>query len=392
MNKKDAQALKDFPKDITDRADTPCYLISEDVIKRNCEILDRVQKATGAKILLAMKAFALPKVFPLIRKYLHGVCASGPIEAQMGREDFNREVHTYSPAFTPDQMRRTIQFSDHIVFNSVSQWHAHRDAIKASGKNIEIGIRCNPGHAEVEVDLYNPCVPGSRFGVNPEDLEGVDLTGISGLHFHAMCEQNSDVLVRVLDSFEKRFGHLIDRMRWINFGGGHHITRDDYDIDLLINTVNDFRRRHNNINVYLEPGEAVVLNAGVFVTQVLDRIHNGMDIAIADSSAETHMPDVLAMPYRPHLVGAGEADEKKNTFKIGCISCLAGDFIGTYSFDEPLKIGQRLVFTDMALYSFVKNTNFNGVELPSLITFSLERGTFDIVRKFGYEDYRSRLA
>lgn len=390
---KDLETLKDFPKQITDRAETPCYLISEDVIRRNCEILDSVQKRTGAKILLAMKAFALPKVFPIIREYLHGVCASGPIEAQMGREEFDREVHTYSPAFTKDQMQRTIKFSDHIVFNSVSQWHAHRDAIKASGKNIEIGLRCNPGHAEVEIDLYNPCIPGSRFGVNPEDLENIDLTGISGLHFHAMCEQDSDVLVRVLASFEKRFGHLIDRMEWINFGGGHHITRHDYDIELLVNTINVFRKRHNNIRVYLEPGEAVVLNAGVFITQVLDIIRNGVDIIIADSSAETHMPDVLAMPYRPHLVGSGEAAaDNKHTYKIGCISCLAGDFIGLYSFDEPVKTGQRLVFTDMALYSFVKNTNFNGVELPSLITFSLEKGTFDIVRKFGYEDYRSRLA
>lgn len=391
MNK-DLQALKDFPREYTDRAETPCYLISEDVIRRNCEILDSVQKRTGAKILLAMKAFALPKVFPIIREYLHGVCASGPIEAQMGREEMGLEVHTYSPAFTKDQMERTIKFSDHIVFNSVSQWHAHRDAIKASGKNIEIGIRCNPGHAEVEVDLYNPCIPGSRFGVNPEDLEGIDLTGISGLHFHAMCEQDSDVLVRVLASFEKRFGHLIDRMEWINFGGGHHITRQDYDIDLLVSTINDFRKRHNNIRVYLEPGEAVVLNAGVFITQVLDIIHNGVDIIIADSSAETHMPDVLAMPYRPHLVGAGDAGtDNKHTYKIGCISCLAGDFIGSYSFDEPVQTGQRLVFTDMALYSFVKNTNFNGVELPSLITFSIENGTFDVVRNFGYEDYRSRL-
>ena len=389
---KDTQALKDFPKEYTDRAETPCYLISEDVIKRNCEILDSVQKATGAKIMLAMKAFALPKVFPIISKYLQGVCASGPIEAQMGREEFDREVHTYSPAFTKDQMRRTIEFSDHIVFNSISQWHAHRDAIQASGKDITIGLRCNPGHAEVEVDLYNPCVPGSRFGVNPEDLEGIDLTGITGLHFHAMCEQNSDVLVRVLASFEKRFGHLINKMKWINFGGGHHITRDDYDVQLLISTINDFRKRHNNIEVYLEPGEAVVLNAGVFVTEVLDTIKNGVDIAIVNSSAETHMPDVLAMPYRPHLVGAGEPQDNKHAYKIGCISCLAGDFIGTYSFKEPLKLGDRLVFTDMALYSFVKNTNFNGVELPSLITFSIENGTFDVVRRFGYEDYRSRLA
>ncbi|WP_303850311.1 carboxynorspermidine decarboxylase [Seleniivibrio woodruffii] len=384
--------ISDFPKEITDRVETPCYLISEDVIRRNCEILDGVQKRTGAKILLAMKAFALPKVFPLIAQYLHGVCASGPIEAQMGREEFGREVHTYSPAFKNEQMARTIEFSDHIVFNSVSQWHTHREAIAVSGRNIEVGLRVNPGHAEVEVELYNPCLPGSRFGVNPEDLEGVDLTGISGLHFHAMCEQNADVLTRVLASFEKRFGHLIGQMKWINFGGGHHITRDDYDVELLCETINGFRSRHNGIQVYLEPGEAVVLNAGVFVTQVLDVIRNGVDIAVVDSSAETHMPDVLAMPYRPVLVGAGQAGEFAHDFKIGCISCLAGDFIGTYSFPEKLKIGDRLVFTDMALYSFVKNTNFNGVELPDLTVFSLEKGTLEVVRRFGYEDYKNRLS
>jgi len=384
------QALKDFPREITDRAETPCYLISEDVIRRNCEILNSVQKRTGAKIMLALKAFALPKVFPLISSYLHGVCASGPIEAQLGYEEFKRETHTYSPAFTDSQMERTIKFSDHIVFNSISQWHLHRDKIKAGGKHIEIGLRVNPGHAEVEVELYNPCLPGSRFGVSSQDLEGVDLTGIDGLHFHAMCEQNSDVLERVLASFEKRFGHLIPQMKWINFGGGHHITREDYDLDLLCRLINDFRKKYNNIQVYLEPGEAVVLNAGVFVTSVLDTIHNGMDIAVCDCSAETHMPDVLAMPYRPKLIG--EPETGKYTYRLGGISCLSGDVIGDYKFNEPLKRGDRLVFTDMALYSFVKNTNFNGVELPSLITFSLEKGTFEVVRKFGYEDYKNRIS
>jgi carboxynorspermidine decarboxylase len=386
----DNQALKDFPREITDRAETPCYLISEDVIRRNCEILDSVQKRTGAKIMLALKAFALPKVFPLISSYLHGVCASGPIEAQLGYEEFKRETHTYSPAFTDSQMERTIKFSDHIVFNSISQWHLHRDKIKAGGKHIEIGLRVNPGHAEVEVELYNPCLPGSRFGVSPQDLEGVDLTGIDGLHFHAMCEQNSDVLERVLASFEKRFGHLIPQMKWINFGGGHHITREDYDLELLCRLINDFRKKYNNIQIYLEPGEAVVLNAGVFVTSVLDTIHNGMDIAVCDCSAETHMPDVLAMPYRPKLIG--EPENGKYTYRLGGISCLSGDVIGDYKFNEPLKRGDRLVFTDMALYSFVKNTNFNGVELPSLITFSLEKGTFEVVRKFGYEDYKNRIS
>jgi carboxynorspermidine decarboxylase len=271
-------------------------------------------------------------------------------------------------------------------------WKLYRNRVKESYKEIETGLRVNPGHAEVEVELYNPCVPGSRFGVNPEHLEGEDLTGITGLHFHAMCEQGADVLKRVLASFEKRFGHLIPQMKWINFGGGHHITRDDYDIELLCRIVTDFRKRYDGITVYLEPGEAVVLNAGVFVTQVLDTVTNGMDVAVLDCSAETHMPDVLAMPYRPNLIGSGQAGEKNHTYRLGGISCLAGDVIGDYSFDKPLKRGDRLVFTDMALYSFVKNTNFNGVELPSIITFSLENDTLDIVRRFGYEDYLSRIS
>ena len=385
---KDTRAHRDFPAAVTDSVKTPCYLISREVIKRNCEILDSVQKRTGAKILLALKAFALPAVFPLISQFLQGVCASGPIEAQLGREEFGREVHTYSPAFTDEQFERTVKYSDHIVFNSINQWQLFKGKIPA---DKHVGLRVNPGHAEVEVDLYNPCIPGSRFGVNPADLEGVDLTGIDGLHFHAMCEQDSDVLVRVLESFEKRFGHLIPKMKWVNFGGGHHITRYDYDIELLAETVTSFRKRYNNIDVYLEPGEAVVLDAGVFVTQVLDTIVNGVPIAILDCSAETHMPDVLAMPYRPHLIGAREPGEKQFSYKLGGISCLAGDFIGTYSFDDTLTRGSRLVFTDMALYSFVKNTTFNGVELPDLAVFD-KSGSVEVVRKFGYDDYKGRIS
>lgn len=388
----DDRLLHDFPPAFTDRVETPCYLLSEDVIAANCRILETVQQRTGAKILLALKAFALPALFPLIARSLHGVCASGPIEAQLGREDFSREVHTYAPAYTSGQMERVIRYSDHILFNSVAQWHRHRDAIAASGEKIEVGLRVNPGHSEVEIDLYNPCLPGSRFGILAEDLEGVDLTGIAGLHFHALCEQGADVLVRVLDSFEQGFGRILPRLQWVNFGGGHHITRDAYDLDLLCRAISGFRKRHGNIGVYLEPGEAVVLHGGVFVTTVLDTIRNGMDIAILDCSAETHMPDVLAMPYRPHILGAASPGELPHTYRLGGISCLAGDIIGDYSFASPLIPGDRLVLADMALYSFVKNTTFNGVELPSLYTFSRENDSLALQRKFGYADYRNRLA
>ncbi|WP_163338271.1 carboxynorspermidine decarboxylase [Desulfopila sp. IMCC35008] len=388
----DRQTLADFPLEIIGQVRTPCYLVSEDVLHRNCKLLDSIQKRTGAKILLALKAFALPAVFPLIRNYLHGVCASGPIEARLGREEFGREVHTYAPAYTSAQMERVIRYSDHILFNTISQWQTHRDAIHRAGADVEVGLRVNPGHAEVEIDLYNPCLPGSRFGLGPEDLEDVDLAGISGLHFHALCEQNADVLVRVLEHFENRFANYIDQMQWINFGGGHHITRADYDVDLLCETITAFRKRHNNIPVYLEPGEAVVLNGGVFVASVIDTMYNGMDIAILDSSVETHMPDVLAMPYRPHVVGSGEPGDFLHTYRLGGVSCLAGDIVGDYSFPAPLEPGQRLVLTDMALYSFVKNNTFNGVELPSIYTCSLTESTPKLVRHFGYEDYRSRIA
>jgi carboxynorspermidine decarboxylase len=388
----DRQLAYDFSAHCIERVETPCYLLSEDAITRNCRILDQVQQRTGAKILLALKAFALPALMPLIAETLHGVCASGPIEAQLGREDFGREVHTYAPAFTTGQMERVIQYSDHIVFNSLSQWRQHRPAIADSGRRIEVGLRVNPGHSEVEVDLYNPCRPGSRFGLQPEDLDGVDLTGIDGLHFHALCEQGADVLVRVLASFEERFARFLPGRKWVNFGGGHHITRSDYNLDLLCETISAFRDRHDNIEVYLEPGEAVVLNGGVFVTSVLDTIRNGIDIAILDCSAETHLPDVLAMPYRPQIVGAGQPAEFAHTYRLGGISCLAGDVIGDYSFPNPLTAGDRLVLTDMALYSFVKNTTFNGVELPSIYSYSRERETLTLIKKFGYNDYRSRLA
>ena len=392
MADKDEKALADFPARITGRVETPCYLISEEVIRRNCQILGAVQQRTGARILLALKAFAMPALFPLISKTLHGVCASGPIEARMGREKFGREVHTYAPAYSASQMERVIYYSDHIIFNSLNQWRQYREKIHAAGRGIQVGLRVNPGHSEVAIDLYNPCLPGSRFGLQPENLRGLNLTGIDGLHFHALCEQNADVLERVLASFERLYGDYLPHLRWVNFGGGHHITREDYDLDLLCSLINAFRKRHNNIPVYLEPGEAVVLNGGVFVTTVLDIIDHGIKIAIIDSSAETHMPDVLAMPYRPEIIGAENPGVLPHTYRLGGISCLSGDLIGDYSFSETLRPGDRLVLLDMALYSFVKNTTFNGVELPSLLTFNQTADTVSVVRRFGYEDYTNRLS
>jgi carboxynorspermidine decarboxylase len=382
-----------FPSDVLGAVKSPAYVILTDVIEANCRVLDTVQSRTGCRILLALKAFSLPAAFPVIRTYLFGVCASGANEARMGREDFGREVHTYSPAFTDANIDRVVEHSDHIVFNSVAQWHKYRASVAAAGHPVSIGLRVNPGHSEVENALYDPCRAGSRFGVSRVDLDCVDLTGIDGLHFHALCEQGADVLARVLESFEKRFGDLVDRQgfKWVNFGGGHHITKPGYDVDLLCATIGYFTRRHPKVQVYLEPGEAVVFDAGLFVASVVDVVHNGVDIAVLDASAETHTPDVLAMPYRPNVVGAGLPGELAHTYRLGGCSCLSGDFFGEYGFDHQLAVGERIAFTDMALYSFVKNTTFNGVELPSIYTYD-KAGGLKLVREFGYVDFRGRLA
>ncbi len=397
----------DIPQEIIDKVSSPCYLIAEDRIEQNCQLLDMIQQRTGVKILLALKAFALPALFPLIGKYLAGVCASGAIEAQLGKEEFCRKgrhtVHTYSPAYTKEQMERVIAYSDHIIFNSIAQWHLHREAISRAienGSRKKIGLRINPGYAEVAVDLYNPCLPGSRFGLRPENLAGVELSGITGFHFHALCEQGADVFVRVLSHFENDFSQWLNQIEWINFGGGHHITRKNYDVELLIATLKDFQKRYPYLQIYLEPGEAVVFNGGLFITTVLDILSNEKketednipNPVILDCSAETHMPDILAMPYRPEIVGAKEPWQTQYTYRLGGISCLAGDIIGDYSFPKPLAVGERLLLTDMALYSFVKNTTFNGVELPALYRFSQKRGTLHCIRSFGYQDYLNRIS
>jgi carboxynorspermidine decarboxylase len=374
---------------------TPAYVVLMDRVEANCRLLATVRRRTGCKILLAQKAFSLPAAYPLIARYLDGVCASGACEARLGRECFqpNGEVHTYSPAFTGENIGEVIRYSDHIVFNSLSQWRLFREKVAAVDHPLSVGLRVNPGHSEVKVALYDPCRVGSRFGVSRKDLEGVDLSGIDGLHFHALCEQGADVLARVLESFERNFGDIVDAqgIQWVNFGGGHHITKHGYDLDLLCATIDQFQRRHPKVQVYLEPGEAVVYDAGLFVASVVDLVENGVKIAILDASAETHTPDVLAMPYRPEVVGAGLPGEKAHTYRLGGCSCLAGDFFGEYSFGEPLKIGDRVTFSDMALYSFVKNTTFNGVALPSIYTYGKEQG-LKLVREFGYKDFYGRLA
>ena len=370
---------------------SPCYIVDERLLKKNLEVLDFVQKESGAKIILATKAFSMFSTFPLIGKYLKGVTSSSLFEARLGYEEMGKQVHIFSPAYREDEFDEIMKYSDHIVFNSFNQWKLYRDKIKNyKGKKIECGIRINPEYSEIETDMYNPCFENSRMGVTLANFEPEELEGIDGLHFHTMCEQNSDTLARTIKVVDEKFGKYIKNMKWLNFGGGHHITRDDYDIKTLIDSILYIKNKYD-IDVYLEPGEAVALNSGFLVCTVLDIIKNGMDIAILDTSAACHMPDVLEMPYRPNIIGAGSPKEYEYTYRFGGPTCLAGDIIGDYSFKEPLKIGDKLVFCDMAIYSMVKNNTFNGINLPSIVKYSEENGV-EIIKKFGYEDFKGRLS
>lgn len=369
---------------------TPSYLVDQRLLTKNLELLSSVKERTGCKILLAQKAFSMFSVYPLISKYLDGVTSSGVMEARLGYEQMGKEVHTYAPAFADHEIDDVIRYSDHIVFNSFHQWNKFKDKVKNSGKQIECGLRLNPKYSEIDTDIYNPCFTGSRLGITPEQFQADQLDNIDGLHFHTMCEQNSDTLERTLKVVDKTFGSYIKQMKWLNFGGGHHITRADYDIETLIRCI-QFAQDTYGVQVYLEPGEAVALNTGYLVSTVLDTIENGMHLAILDTSAACHMPDVLEMPYRPNIIGAGLPNEKAYTYRLGGPTCLAGDIIGDYSFDAPLKEGDKLIFCDMAHYTMVKNNTFNGMNLPSIALYSQENG-LQIIKQFGYEDFKSRLS
>lgn len=374
------------PQDIQ----TPCYVVDEAALERNLEVLDGVQRRTGCRILMALKGFAMFRVFPLIRRYLRGVAASSLDEARLGCEEFGGEVHVFAPAYKEAEFDELLRYTDHLVFNSFSQWQRFRPLVQGSAKKVACGMRVNPEHSEVKPAIYDPCSRFSRLGVTRENFQQDQLDGISGLHFHNLCELNADSLARTLTAFEARFGEFLGRMHWVNFGGGHHITRQDYDLELLCRLIVDFADRYG-VQVYLEPGEAIALNTGVLVASVLDVLRNEMDIAILDTSAAAHMPDVLEMPYRPAIIGAGQPGERPYTYRLGGLTCLAGDVIGDYSFAEPLEVGSKVVFLDMAHYTMVKNNTFNGVRLPSIALRKLN-GEIKIVRQFGYEDYRNRLS
>jgi len=370
---------------------TPCYVVDERLLRRNLEILNSIQERTGCSILLAQKGFSMFSVYPLIGRYLKGVTCSSLFEARLGYEEMGKEVHIFSPAYIEEEFDEIMNYCDHIIFNSFSQWNKYRDRVKNyKSKEIQCGIRINPEYSEIETPIYNPCYKNSRLGVTLANFRPDELDGIDGLHFHTMCEQGADTLERTLKVVDEKFGKYIKNMKWVNFGGGHHITRPDYDTETLVRCIMSFRDKYG-VDVYLEPGEAVALNTGFLVARVLDIVDNGMKIAILDTSAACHMPDVLEMPYRPNIIGAGQPHEYPYTYKLGGLTCLAGDVIGDYSFREPLKPGDRLVFCDMAHYTMVKNNTFNGVNLPSIVLHAEDK-EIKIIKRFGYEDFKSRLS
>lgn len=367
---------------------TPFYLVDEGRITENLTLLRDIINRTGCRILLAQKAFSMFSLYPLIGKYLSGTAASGLFEARLGYEKMGKENHIFSPAYKEEEFDEIISICDHVIFNSFGQWKKFRE--KALGAGCRCGIRINPECSTQDHAIYDPCAPFSRLGVTRANFEPGELAGVSGLHFHTLCEQNADALTRTLDAVEEKFGEFLPSMEWINFGGGHHITRPGYDVEALISGITRMQAKYN-LAVYLEPGEAVALNAGVLVASVVDILHNGMDIAILDASAACHMPDVLEMPYRPAAIGGGGPYEKEYTYRLGGPTCLAGDIVGDYSFDRPLKAGDKLVFCDMAHYTMVKNNTFNGMSLPAIAIAGTD-GKIRTVKAFGYEDFLGRLS
>ncbi len=372
------------------RLPSPCFVVDEVALEENLRLLARVQESSGAKVLLALKAFSMWSLAPLVSKYLSGTCASGVHEAKLGREYFGGEVHTYSAAYSENDLREALKISNHVVFNSPAQWKRFRPLCEPC-KGLKFGLRVNPQHSEGAVALYDPCAPYSRLGTPRDAIRPGDLDGLTGLHFHTLCEQDLPPLERTLAVFEEKFGGLLKGMQWVNFGGGHHVTRPGYQVEELIRVLRNFGQKHR-VQVFIEPGEAIAYHSGVLVAEVLDVMENGMPIAILDTSATCHMPDVLEMPYRASIIGAGEPGALQYTYRLGGQSCLAGDVIGDYSFAQPLEAGQRLVFEDMAYYSMVKTTTFNGVRLPSIAIWNSASGALRVVRDFGYEDFKGRLS
>ena len=376
-----------------DQLPTPCYVIDEKKLKENLQILKEIREEAGCKILLAQKAFSCFYEYPLIGRYLDGTTASGLYEARLGKEEMGKENHVFAPAYKDADIKELGEICDHIIFNSFAQLRRHKDVV--SGKSL--GLRINPEcSTQGDHAIYDPCAPGSRLGVTKEvfvretEEEPELFDALDGLHFHTLCEQNADDLAKTLEAVEEKFGPWLSKIKWLNMGGGHHITRDDYDRKLLIKCIKHIRDTYG-VEVYLEPGEAIALNAGYLVTEVMDIVENGLSVLILDASAACHMPDVLEMPYRPPLKDSGNAGEKAFTYRLSSCTCLAGDVIGDYSFDKQIHVGDKLYFQDMAIYSMVKNNTFNGIPLPGIAVMK-EDGDCEIIRTFGYEDFKGRLA
>lgn len=384
----------DFGKLDLSRLPSPCFVVDEVAVERNLRILSDVAQASGAKVLGALKAFSMWSLGDLTRQYLSGTCASGLHEARLGFEEYGGEVHVFAAAFSQADIDELLTFAHHIVFNSCSQWQRFRGqclAAKQQRPELQFGLRINPEHSEGTVPIYDPCAPGSRLGITLSQLDESVLDGISGLHFHTLCEQGYEPLQRTVAAVEAKFGHLLPQMQWVNFGGGHHITAPGYNINGLIELVQAFRQRHH-VNVYLEPGEAMAIGTGVLSCEVLDIGWNQLSQAILDTSATCHMPDTLEMPYRPDIRGADEAQILPHSYRLGGLTCLAGDVIGDYSFAEPLQLGQRLLFEDMAHYTMVKTSTFNGTKLPAIALWNSETDALRVVKEFGYEDFKYRLS
>jgi len=367
---------------------SPCYVCEEKLLENNLKLLKKVQDEAGIKILLALKGFAMFSTFELCGKYLKGCCASGLNEAILAKKEFGLEVHTYSPAFKPNEFDEIAKISNHIVFNSFNQFELY---INKVATHNSIGIRVNPQVSTVDVDLYNPCGTYSRLGTIIENFPSELPSEIKGLHFHALCEQNVDALELVLEKFEQNFSKYFSKLQWLNFGGGHHITRKDYDVERLITVLKTIKNKYPHLTIYIELGEAVAWQTGYLEATVLDIVHNGMDIAILDTSAECHMPDTLAMPYRAMIRNASKPFEKKHTYKLGGNTCLAGDIIGDYSFDTTLKVGDKIILEDMIHYTMVKTTTFNGINLPS-IAIKKANGDFKVIKNYDYKSYKDRLS
>jgi len=369
---------------------SPCWILEEEKLLANLRTLSYVKAQSGAKILLALKGYALWKSFDTIRPVLDGCCASGLHEAMLASEAFGKEVHTYSPANKQEEIEQIATLSHHMVFNSPAQFKRFAAKAKHYNPDLSLGLRINPEYSASPKEIYNPCGLYSRLGTTLSNFDETLINELDGLHFHALCEQDSDALEAVLKNVESKFGTYLSGLQWVNFGGGHHITRQGYDIEKLISLIRHFKETYD-VEVYLEPGEAIGWETGYLQATVLDIVHNGIDIAILDTSAEAHMPDTIIMPYRAEVRGAGKAGEKPYTYRLGGSTCLAGDIMGDYSFDAPLQIGDKVIFEDQMHYTMVKATTFNGIKLPA-IAIKHQDGSIEVVREFGYEDFKNRLS